>query len=195
MVYETIAETIQTIVLYLIDGQILDESNLLIAGPSDREESDPSYHDEYRPILLKRIATIETEVVDFDFRRIVTFLSSLKPNELSTLSARTLHIDLEITEKLDQPESNRLWCWLKHLAHTSKKGSSLDIQYSLRGRYVKNIQTHPPVRDLHLHPRSIFTYPTLYQWAEQLDRLLEHVKPGTRRDEALKIRQLFDGLV
>lgn len=81
-------------------------------------------------------ADIQTTVLDFDFRHIVTFLNRLSDAELQALPS----ISVPASRKVKVELSVRLVCplqppllprWIKRADHPTKKGTGIDFKYTL----------------------------------------------------------------
>ena len=162
--------------------QLIDNSALSLANDQIR--------DEYAPMIPLYAKVIKAEVVDFDFRHIVTFINHLSTAELNALpnvagpSTRKIEITLCLNPKNEwQPiDSHLLRRWLNRADHPTKKGTKLEFTY-LRG---------PPV-----HRVSVFGYHygTQYDWNQTLKRwrmivlgFVQSSKDGRAKDEAKKIQ-------
>jgi len=95
--------------------------------------------DEYHAVLYMTTPYIKAHVKDFDFGHIVTFLNKLSDRELNALptlsipTQRKLHIHTHITEACPgNPEG--LQKWLLRCQHPTKKGTRIDVDYTVEGR-------------------------------------------------------------
>jgi hypothetical protein len=114
---------------FLENGTLTDNSSLL--------QVNSQVHDEYIPMLFQFAKVIKTDVVDFDFRPIVTFLNRLSAAELNALpsltrpSRRSVDIALRFSYVSEYPDDKLLRRWLNRAGSTTKKGTMLDFRYSL----------------------------------------------------------------
>lgn len=95
-------------------------------------------NDEYFGMLYVTAPEIRATVKDFDFGHIITFFNTLSERELNALptlnkpTSRKLLIRVEVTEICPAyPDS--LHRWLRRCQNTTKKGTNIDVQYSLTG--------------------------------------------------------------
>ena len=121
--------------------------NLRARNPTDgsgllTKDAIPKLRDEYLPILLLYASKIEAMVTDFDFTKIVTFLNCLSNAEANLLPTtekagmRKIEVKLNITYScLSHPNPPLLTRWLNRAGHATKKGTTLDISYTLFGAY------------------------------------------------------------
>lgn len=142
LVYEHITDQCKGIPI-LHRGRLGDRSGLL--DINDR------LRDEYQHVYLLRAGKIWLEVVSFDFRHVVTFINQLSDGELSALSTLSHCKESKICIKLNftrLPELERdtglLNRWLNRVGQATKKGSMLDMEYSL-GSLAPMVSTRTPV--------------------------------------------------
>ncbi|KAK5134452.1 hypothetical protein LTR08_006499 [Meristemomyces frigidus] len=91
---------------------------------------------EYEAALYVSASRITAHVRNFDFGHLVTYLNKLTGRELSALpmlnipSQRTLEVHVYITQSCStNPEGLRKW--LRRCLHSTKKGTKMDVQYTI----------------------------------------------------------------
>lgn len=125
IVYGMVAEECTA---YLKKGKVTDRSNLALVNRQIR--------DEYHPVSLLCAKGIRTEVEDFDFRYIVTFINRLSTNEVNALpnatKPGTRRIDVTLVFSKNPADYYLLRRWLNRAGHPMKKGTMLDFRYTLK---------------------------------------------------------------
>jgi hypothetical protein len=178
LVYKMVAED-QTAVLK--NRELRDTSGLL--------DIDDQIRNEYLPMLLTYAATIEAEVNNLDFQNIVTFLNRLSDAEVNTLpnatkpAVRPIEIKLKITEHAYKNRIELLRRWLNRVGHPTKKGTMLNISYTLSSYHrARRLGNHGGYiqyrRNDHL----------FYAWREAVDAYIKASTNSRGVEEAEKIR-------
>ena len=142
-------------------------------------------HNEYMPILALNAKAIQTTVLDFDFRHVVTFINRLSAAELNALpsinKSDTRPIDISLRfNPFEAFHDYHLGRWLKRAGSPTKKGTMLYFRYSL---CVPEGQTATWSR---FGPMWIS-----HRWHQMLDDFAKVAKDGRPREEALKMRTAF----
>ena len=148
-------------------------------------------HDEYLPILALHAKAIQTDVLDFDFRHIVTCVNRLAAAELNGLPStagprantepRSIEITLRFANSVFWPDDYLLRRWLNRAGSTTKKGTMLDFQYTLV---------------LSTEKRAVWgdgTTWAYWQWLRLLDNFVEGSTNWRAMEEARKMQAAFRG--
>lgn len=155
------------------DGSLTENSNIRLAGPQLRGE--------YDPILLVCAKEVKTEVHEYEFRHIVTFINRLSTAELNSMPninstpARRIEVTMFFC-RMNFPDGYFLRRWLNRANSTTKKGTELDFTYVLRNDF----------RDT--------SYPYGYRlrnWAQLVADYVDGAEDGRSREEAEKIGAAF----
>jgi hypothetical protein len=175
---------------YLKKGQLqlTDDSALPLVNDQIREE--------YARIPALYAGTIQAEVVDFDFRYIVTFLNRLSAVELNTLpniaalSTRKIEITLSISpmEEWEFIDSHLLKRWLNRANHPTKKGTQLKFMY-VRGAPVESIPKSK--HDLLIYGIHHAWSLALRKWRKVVDVFVKSSENGRAKDEAKMIQAVL----
>jgi hypothetical protein len=150
----------------------------------------PQIDYEYRSVVALYAKTIKTDVYDFDFRHIVTFINHLSAAELSVMPDITgsnskssiVSLNFRPTNFEDDYLMRR---WLNRTKHATKKGTKLDITYRLR-----TVQYRPMIDPN--RARIIAWHSTLEKWRKVLDRFVLTSKNGRSKQESKKILAEFE---
>jgi hypothetical protein len=162
------AEVARGRVAYLKKGTLTDNSSLL--------QVNTQVHDEYIPMLIQFAKAIKTDVIDFDFRHIVTFFNRLSAAELSALPSltrpdgRSVEISLLFSYILNRSDDYLLRRWLNRASSTTKNGTMLDFQYTLALPAQRAIRP-----GAHRH------------WRRSVASFIAASKDGRAKEEAVKI--------
>jgi hypothetical protein len=176
LVYEKVAKHQIAI---LEKGELTDNSELLDVNIRIRNE--------YYPILLHHASRIMAEVVNFDFQKVVTFLNRLSDADINALpsttksATRPIEIKLTFDQRMCQKKEILLKRWLNRAGHPTKKGTTLNISYSLstchRLAYIGFPNSNLRRGD------ALFS-----KWREALDTYIKEKKDARAGEEAKKIR-------
>jgi hypothetical protein len=138
------AEVARSRTAHLRKGMLTDNSALLYVNSQ--------VHAEYKA-MIQFAQTIKTDVTDFDFRHIVTFLNRLSTAELNALPSltrpegRSVEICLRFSYRLEGPDHGLLRRWLNRASRATKKGTMVDF------RYVLDLPAQKALRGAHRHWR------------------------------------------
>jgi hypothetical protein len=166
---------------YLKKGKLTDRSKLALVNRQIR--------DEYHPVSLLCAKNIRTEVEDFDFRHIVTFINRLSTNEVNALpnvtKPGTRRIDVTLVFSKNPADYYLLRRWLNRAGHPTKKGTMLDFRYTL-----KTPDGFKPNKFDH----SDYISGTL-EWQRLIYPLAPYAGEGRVKDEAEKISRAWDDIL
>ena len=178
IVYGMVAEEYTA---YLKKRILTDRSNLVLVSRQIR--------DEYRPVSLLCAKNIQTKVVDFDFRHIVTFINRLSTTEVNALpnatKPGTRRIDVTLVFSNNPADYYLLRRWLNRAGHPTKKGTTLDFRYTLK--------TPEGFKLLRFDIRD-YVVKTL-EWRRLIHPLPLHAGEGRVKDEAKEISRAWDDIV
>jgi hypothetical protein len=119
----------QTAYIYF-DGYVTDISSYQFVSEQ--------FTNEYSAILAHCAGAIKVEVMDFDFRSVVTFINRLSAAELDNFasvtkpSSKIFRISLLLCRMRESEfaDGYLLHRWLNHAGHATKKSTRLDFDYS-----------------------------------------------------------------
>ena len=178
IVYGMVAEEYTA---YVKKRILTDRSNLALVNRQIR--------DEYHPVSLLCAKNIQTKVVDFDFRHIVTFINRLSTSEVNALpnatKPGTRRIDVTLVFSNNPADHYLLRRWLNRAGHPTKKGTMLDFRYTL-----KTPEGFKPLRFDHRD----YVLKTL-EWRRLVSPLALYAGEGRAKDEAEEISRAWNDIV
>ena len=137
--FDLAAEPRNVIYAYKAEGQTAHICyNGPVMDPSSCQHVSEQLAIEYSAILGHCAGTMKVEVRGSDFRGIVTFINCLSINELSTFArvtkpgSKILKLSLLLSYKRESefPDACALLRWLNRAGHATKKGTTLEFNYT-----------------------------------------------------------------